>query len=185
MIEMTGAYAGFLNGGRRTIPYGLLELRLAENNEVLMGADRDEGFQVLNADSSGYLVYMLNQVVEQGTGGRAQLADRQVAGKTGTTSAGRDAWFIGFTADYVTGVWMGYDDNSPLTGVTGGGLPAEIWHEAMTRIEEGLPVRPLPMLVPEIPEFVPPPVLDPTQPIIAQEEVNAIDKLLNDLFGGN
>ncbi len=185
LIEMTGAYAGFLNGGRRTIPYGLLELRLAANNEVLMGADRDEGFQVLNADSSGYLVYMLNQVVEQGTGGRAQLADRQVAGKTGTTSAGRDAWFIGFTADYVTGVWMGYDDNSPLTGVTGGGLPAEIWHEAMTRIEEGLPVRPLPMLVPALPEFMPPPVLDPTQPLIAQEEVNAIDKLLNDLFGGN
>ncbi len=185
LIEMTGAYAGFLNGGRRSIPYGLLELRLAGNNEVLMGADRDEGFQVLNADSSGYLVYMLNQVVEQGTGGRAKLADRQVAGKTGTTSAGRDAWFIGFSADYVTGVWMGYDDNSPLTGVTGGGLPAEIWHETMVRVEDGLPARPLPMLVPEVSEMVSPPLSDLPQPTIAPEEMNAIDKMLNDLFGGN
>ncbi len=55
---------------------------------------------------------------------------------------------MGFTADYVVGVWMGYDDNRPLTGVTGGGLPAEIWHETMVRIDEGLPAKPLPMLRP-------------------------------------
>ena len=70
---------------------------------------------------------------------RAALPDREAAGKTGTTQAARDAWFIGFTADYVAGVWMGYDDNTPLTGVTGGGLPAEIWHEVMVRVHEGLP----------------------------------------------
>jgi penicillin-binding protein 1A len=68
-----------------------------------------------------------------------------VAGKTGTTQAARDAWFIGFTADYVAGVWMGYDDNTPLTGVTGGGLPAEIWREVMERVHRGVPVSPLPM----------------------------------------
>ena len=62
--------------------------------------------------------------------------------------AARDAWFIGFTADYVTGVWMGYDDNTPLTGVTGGGLPAEIWHEVMARVEDGVPPTPLPMANP-------------------------------------
>ena len=64
-------------------------------------------------------------------------------------AAARDAWFIGFTADYVTGVWMGYDDNTPLSGVTGGGLPAEIWREAMVRIHEGKPIRPLPMNLPQ------------------------------------
>jgi penicillin-binding protein 1A len=87
--------------------------------------------------------------VEQGTGRRAALPDRQVAGKTGTTQAARDAWFIGYSADYVAGVWMGYDDNTPLTGVTGGGLPAEIWREVMVRVHEGLPPAPLPMIIPE------------------------------------
>ena len=91
----------------------------------------------------------MTQGVEHGTGGRARLPDRQVAGKTGTTQAARDAWFVGFTADYVVGVWMGYDDNKPLTGVTGGGIPAEIWHEVMVRVNEGVPPKPLPLIVPE------------------------------------
>ncbi|HID66974.1 MAG TPA: glycosyl transferase, partial [Roseibacterium sp.] len=59
-----------------------------------------------------------------------------------------DAWFVGFTADYVAGVWMGYDDNRPLSGVTGGGLPAEIWRQAMEEIHADLPARPLPMIDP-------------------------------------
>jgi membrane peptidoglycan carboxypeptidase len=71
------------------------------------------------------------------------LGDRPAAGKTGTTQAARDAWFIGFTADRVTGVWMGYDDNTPLTGVTGGGLPTEIWRETMLRLHRGLPIHSL------------------------------------------
>jgi membrane peptidoglycan carboxypeptidase len=91
---------------------------------------------------------MMQEVVRRGTGTRAALPDRAAAGKTGTTQAARDAWFIGFTADYVAGVWMGYDDNTPLTGVTGGGLPAEIWREAMLRLHEGLPPRALDSLAP-------------------------------------
>ena len=63
---------------------------------------------------------------------------------------------MGFTADYVVGVWMGNDDNSPLTGVTGGGLPAEIWREVMTRISAGTPLHPLPMTVPRRPDLEPP-----------------------------
>ena len=62
----------------------------------------------------------------------------------------RDAWFVGFTADYVIGVWMGYDDNTPLKGVTGGGLPAEIWQRIMMQISRDLPSRPLPMINPRI-----------------------------------
>ena len=80
---------------------------------------------------------------DNGTGGRARLPGREAAGKTGTTSSYRDAWFIGFTEQYVTGVWMGYDDNTPLKGVTGGGLPAEIWQAVMMEIHEGLPNEPL------------------------------------------
>jgi membrane peptidoglycan carboxypeptidase len=75
---------------------------------------------------------------------------------------------VGFTADYVVGVWMGNDDNSPLTGVTGGGLPAEIWRETMERIHAGTPIRPLPLRVPEQPRLEPPaapaPVRQPPGP---------------------
>jgi penicillin-binding protein 1A len=86
---------------------------------------------------------MMQQVIEHGTGTRARLEGRPAAGKTGTTSSYHDAWFIGFTGQYVTGVWMGYDDNKPLKGVTGGGLPAEIWQAVMTEIHDGLPVESL------------------------------------------
>ena len=105
--------------------------------------------RVLDEKAAGELVWMMSQVIDHGTGARARLPDgRPAAGKTGTTQAARDAWFVGFTADYVTGVWMGYDDNTPLTGTTGGGLPAEIWRETMTRVEDGLPIRPLPERMP-------------------------------------
>ncbi|MBK1634923.1 transglycosylase domain-containing protein [Rhodovulum adriaticum] len=149
LIEMTGAYAGILNGGSSVTPYGLLELRLKGDDTALMGQEGGMGERVISRDAAQSLVYMMHQVVEAGTGRRAQLPGWQVAGKTGTTSAARDAWFLGFTADYVAGVWMGYDDNTPLTGVTGSGLPAEIWHETMARVHDGLPPRPLPLLVPQ------------------------------------
>jgi len=148
LIEMTGAYAGILNGGSSVTPYGLVELRLLGDREPLMGTGGGIKERVIRENAAGQLIYMMERVVSQGTGRRAALADREAAGKTGTTQAARDAWFIGFTADYVAGVWMGYDDNTPLTGVTGGGLPAEIWHEVMTRVHQGLPSRPLPMIAP-------------------------------------
>jgi len=149
LLEMTGAYAGILNGGSSVRPYGLIDLRLKGDDQPLLGQDGGIGERVISQQAAQYLTYMMYEVVEGGTGGRAKLGERQAAGKTGTTSAARDAWFIGFTADYVAGVWMGYDDNTPLAGVTGGGLPAEIWHEVMVRVHDGLPVRPLPMLIPE------------------------------------
>jgi membrane peptidoglycan carboxypeptidase len=148
LLEMSGAYAGILNGGRAVTPYGLIELRLQGDTVALVGQTGGFGERVISASAAENLIYMMNQVVEGGTGRRARLEGRPAAGKTGTTQAARDAWFIGFTADYVAGVWMGYDDNTPLNGVTGGGLPADIWHEAMARVHEGLPVSPLPMAIP-------------------------------------
>ena len=148
LIEMVGAYAGILNGGSSVTPYGLQEVRLQGDAEPLMGSEGGIGERVIREDAARELIYMMRQVVTQGTGGRAGLPDREIAGKTGTTQAARDAWFIGFSADYVAGVWMGYDDNTPLTGVTGSGLPAEIFHEVMARVHDGLPVHELPMLHP-------------------------------------
>jgi penicillin-binding protein 1A len=148
LIEMTGAYAGILNGGSSVSPYGIRILEVPGNEELNMFTETGIGERVISEEAAQNLIYMMAQVVNDGTGRRAALDGRPAAGKTGTTSAGRDAWFIGFTADYVAGVWMGNDDNTPLKGVTGGGLPAEIWHEVMTRIHEGLPVTELPMRVP-------------------------------------
>ncbi|WP_126974885.1 transglycosylase domain-containing protein [Frigidibacter oleivorans] len=145
LIEMTGAYAGILNGGTSVRPYGILDLRLKGEDDPLMGQEGGYGERVISETAARQLVYMMTQVIERGTGGRAKLGDRPAAGKTGTTSALRDAWFIGFTADYVAGVWMGYDDNSPMQGVTGGGIPADIWREVMLRVHEGLPIHELPM----------------------------------------
>ncbi|HEY0214561.1 MAG TPA: transglycosylase domain-containing protein [Paenirhodobacter sp.] len=148
LLEMTGAYAGILNGGSSVKPYGLTELRLKGDDAPLFGSDGGIGERVISDKAARELMWMMRQGVLQGTSRRADLAGHEVAGKTGTTQAARDAWFIGFTADYVTGVWMGYDDNRPLSGVTGGGLPAEIWHEVMTRVEQGEASTPLPMANP-------------------------------------
>ena len=130
----------------------------------------------------------MEKVVSEGTGGRARLDGRPAAGKTGTSNEARDAWFVGFTADYVAGVWMGYDDNTPLTGVTGSGLPAEIWHEVMVRVHDGLPVRPLPSVEPAAPVRAPEPELEPQAPVTGGRErvgEGVLQQVLRDIFGGN
>ncbi len=149
LLQMTGAYAGILNGGSSVKPYGLVELRIQGDDTALMGQEGGMGERVISEAAARQLTYMMSQVIDRGTGQRARIDGREAAGKTGTTSDYRDAWFIGFTADYVVGVWMGNDDNKPLTGVTGGGLPADIWREVMVRVEEGQPAAPLPMTRPE------------------------------------
>ena len=204
LLEMTGAYAGILNGGSSVRPYGLTELRIQGDDAALIGQDGGIGERVISESAARQLTWMMAQVIASGTGSRARLEGRDAAGKTGTTTAGRDAWFIGFTADYVTGVWMGYDDNRPLTGVTGGGLPAEIWHEVMVRVEDGLPAAPLPMDAPVAPaqELLPEPDLaatpGPSGPATDQprrpatpkpQKQNLADKIirevLKDLLKGN
>lgn len=148
LLEMAGAYAGILNGGSAVKPYGLIELRLLGDREPLMGTGGGIGERVIQEHAAQSLIYMMEKVVAGGSGKRAAIDGWQIAGKTGTTQGARDAWFIGFSADYVTGVWMGNDDNSPLTGVTGGGLPAEIWREVMVRVLDEVPPKPLPMADP-------------------------------------
>ena len=150
LIEMTGAYAGILNGGSSVTPYGLVELRAGADPEPVIEQTGGMGERVISPRAAGELTWMMHQVIERGTGTRAALPDgREAAAKTGTTQAARDAWFVGFTDLYVAGIWMGYDDNRPLSGVTGGGLPAEIWRETMARIHANAPLRPLPMILPE------------------------------------
>lgn len=182
LLEMTGAYAGILNGGRAVKPYGLTELRLKGDNTPLLGQEGGFENRVISGQAAEQLTYMMHRVVTDGTGRRAQLKDREAAGKSGTTQAARDAWFIGFTAQYVVGVWMGYDDNTPLTGVTGGGLPAEIWRETMLRVSEGMPAEPLPMIRPARPPSVTP--QQSAQPRRQQQRPNnSLEDVILDVLG--
>jgi membrane peptidoglycan carboxypeptidase len=96
------------------------------------------------------MLRLLVAVVDHGTG-RAAKFDRPAAGKTGTTQDYHDAWFVGFTADYVTSVWVGNDDSTPMKSVTGGSLPATIWHDVMTVAERNMPSTPLDKSAPEAP----------------------------------
>ena len=187
LIEMTGAYAGILNGGSSVTPYGLVELTLLGDDEPLMGSGGGIGERVIQEDAARQLVYMMEKVISEGTGKRAQFEGRELGGKTGTTSAAKDAWFIGFSADYVAGVWMGYDDNTPLKGVTGGGLPTDIWREAMSRVHAGLPVKPLPMSAPVPRSGLGETPATPTPAPAASNGGNQgtiIDQVLRDIFGG-
>lgn len=148
LLDLTAAYAGLLNGGSSVASYGVLDLRFVGDDDPLVGQTGGIGERVLTQKATEELIYMMHDVVENGTGARARLDGHPAAGKTGTTQAARDAWFVGFTAEYVAGVWMGYDDNTPLTGVTGGGLPAEIWHDMMASVTQGTQSVPLPMRAP-------------------------------------
>jgi len=94
---------------------------------------------------------LMAEAVATGTGRAARLSDRPSAGKTGTTQDFHDAWFIGFTKDYVASVWVGNDDATPMKSVTGGTLPATIWHAVMTTAETGLPASPLDKSEPQPP----------------------------------
>jgi membrane peptidoglycan carboxypeptidase len=182
LLEMTGAYAGILNGGSSVTPFGLIELSLLGDDEPLMGTGGGIEERVIQESSARQLIWMMEKVVSQGSGRRAQFEGREIAGKTGTTQGAKDAWFIGFTGDYVAGVWMGYDDNTKLKGVTGGGLPADIWRETMQRVHANVPVKPLPMQAPEQLQRV------NTQakpaPTNKRSQRSVIENLLFDLLGG-
>ena len=134
LLNLTSAYAGFLNLGQRIYPRGWVDLRLKSTGEVLLSSVEETYERVIDKNSSKALIHMLVGVVEEGTGQQAKIVDWHIAGKTGTSQNARDAWFIGFTSSYIVGIWMGSDDNTPLKGVVGGNLPSVIWSEINKRI---------------------------------------------------
>ncbi|PWE29611.1 glycosyl transferase [Pararhodobacter marinus] len=188
LLDMTAAYAGILNGGSSVRPYGFTSLTLAGESAPLMTIGSGIGERVISEDAAQRLIWMMHQVIvaDYGTGRRARLPDgREAAGKTGTTTSARDAWFVGFTADFVVGVWMGNDDNAPLTGVTGGGLPAEIWRETMVRINQNVPLHPLPMIEPRRPSAdLEPPATRGTPGTQLQGRGGSLGDAISDLLGG-
>jgi len=142
LVEMTAAYATFANGGHGVFAYGYPEVD-GTRGEALYQRQGGGAGQVIEPGPLKEMTDLMVAVVQEGSGKGAAL-DRPSAGKTGTTQDYRDAWFIGFTADYVAGVWLGNDDDTPLNRITGGTLPTQLWRNVMVAAEQGLPVRPLP-----------------------------------------
>jgi penicillin-binding protein 1A len=149
-MELTTAYAAFASGGYRIYPYFVTEVDDAGGHALYKRAP-SKPERVIASHVDRDLTGMLYGVVTEGTGRSAAIAGHEAAGKTGTTQDYHDAWFVGFTADYVTGVWVGNDDSSPMKTVTGGSLPATIWHDAMTVAERNMPATPLDKSAPEAP----------------------------------
>ena len=100
--------------------------------------------QVITPQVASDMVNMMTKVVEEGTARRAILDGIRAAGKTGTTNAYRDAWFVGYTGNFVCGVWFGNDDYKTMNQMTGGSLPAQTWHEIMAYAHQGVELRSIP-----------------------------------------
>ena len=147
MIELVGAYAPFANGGQGISPHVVTKIRTAEG-KVLYARQPDSLGQVIEPRNVAMMNTMMQETLLSGTAHKAELPGWMAAGKTGTSQDFRDAWFIGYTANLVTGVWLGNDDNSPTKKATGGGLPVEVWTRFMKAAHQGVPVVPLPTAQP-------------------------------------
>lgn len=134
VIDMAAAYSAIANGGYATWPHAIKEVYTRDGYQLYQ-READTENRILDAGAVKDLTKMLEKVISQGTGRRAKIPGF-AAGKTGTTQDYRDAWFVGFTDEYVIAVWVGNDDNSPMKGVTGGTLPAEIWRKIALSVRE-------------------------------------------------
>ncbi|MFA5958134.1 PBP1A family penicillin-binding protein [Hyphomicrobium sp.] len=150
VLEHTGGFATFANGGKLAKPYGILDITTSKG-DLLYSRERDEppAKQVISRHVAEEMNVMLNRVVTEGTAGLANLDFTNAAGKTGTSTGPKDAWFMGFTGKYVAGVWVGNDDNRPMrAGVTGGHQAAPIWHDLMTVAHTDMNIPTIPGLAP-------------------------------------
>jgi penicillin-binding protein 1A len=195
LLELTGAYAAFANGGSRVEPHAIRRVRMS-SGRVLFARQAPRQHQVAAPVHVGAMNDMLNAALVAGTGRRAAIPHHPAAGKTGTTQDFRDAWFVGYTAHLATGVWVGNDNGRAMNRVAGGSLPALIWREVMTAAHQGraplalpgtarpfaefaapaLPAAPLAIpasereaaAAPPAPSAVPPPARAPAPPAVAQ-----------------
>ncbi|MDP4594386.1 MAG: PBP1A family penicillin-binding protein [Beijerinckiaceae bacterium] len=145
VIDMATAYGVFATGGKQTPAFSASEIRNS-SGDLIYSQDKDGPKQtyVIHPTVIANMNSMLNQVVEAGTARRARLPGVAAGGKTGTTNSYRDAWFIGFTGNYVGAVWYGNDNYQSMNNMTGGSIPAQTWQEIMSYAHKGIEIKPLP-----------------------------------------
>jgi penicillin-binding protein 1A len=178
-LELTSAYAAFANGGYAVEPFGIIRIR-TQDGKVLWEHKIPDDAPAVPPDNLGEMTQLFTEVMATGTGKSARLGERPSAGKTGTTQDYRDAWFVGYTADLVCGVWIGNDDDTPMHKAVGGGLPAHIWKTFMEDAEAGLPARPLAGEAAVVAtDTTAPPAQQP-----AEKKDDPLEDLLNRLFNG-
>lgn len=174
VLDHTGAFAAFPNGGLAVKPHAAIEVRSA-TGELIWRADRDlkKPVRVMPAQVASDMNMMLNKAVEEGTGRRTMIPGVKSSGKTGTTNAYRDAWFNGYTGNMTSAIWVGNDDYAPTNRMTGGSLPGMIWQQIMAYAHQGIEIKPYPGVTPyttqqqqlavsettKATDFVPPPNL--------------------------
>jgi penicillin-binding protein 1A len=185
-LELTAAYASFANGGNSVRPFAILSIR-SRNGKNLYQHKAGDLEPVMSPDNNRAMTRLMAETVTTGTGKAARLDERPSAGKTGTTQDSHDAWFVGFTADLVCGVWIGNDSLQPMHKVagltaTGGGVPAHIFHAFMEEAEQGLPVRPLAGDAPAETDRVA--EADQTAPAPAEAKPDTFERILDSIFGG-
>jgi penicillin-binding protein 1A len=145
VLEHAVAYATFPNKGKSVKPHAVLEVRTGAG-DLVWRFDRDgkKPTQAIPASVAADMAGMMSHVVSEGTARRAALDGIPTAGKTGTTNAYRDAWFVGYTGNFTCAVWYGNDDYSPTNRMTGGSLPAQTWHDIMVVAHQGVEVKEIP-----------------------------------------
>jgi penicillin-binding protein 1A len=143
LTELVGAYAPFANGGFGVSPHVVTRIRTTDG-KVLYDRQPEQPNQVIEPRNVAMMNTMMQETLLSGTARKAEIPGWMAAGKTGTSQDFRDAWFIGYTSNLVTGVWLGNDDNSPTKKATGGGLPVEVWTRFMKAAHQGVPVAALP-----------------------------------------
>ena len=163
-LKLTASYLPFSNYGKAAKPYGILSISTA-NGTPLYDHRPSEMPRIIEAQNLSYMNRLMSRTVTQGTGRRAAIEGRHVAGKTGTTNDFRDAWFVGYAPDIVTGVWVGDDDFKPMDRVTGGSIPAMIWRDYMDAALADMPEARLPVA---------------TEPVWKKQE-KLLDALLSDI----
>jgi len=140
LLELTSAYGSFATQGLHTEAHGIRRI-LDRQGDVVWSA-KYQPRRALDPESAAIMTWMLRNVVENGTGVAAQLDNRPVAGKTGTTDDARDLWFVGYIPQLVAGVWLGNDNNTPTSGSSSSA--AETWHNFMVKVVKGMPVEKFP-----------------------------------------
>jgi penicillin-binding protein 1A len=142
VIDQAAGFAVFANGGYKVEPYAIDQITTT-SGKLIYDHRRDAPApkRIVPAEKIAELNSMLNHAVEAGTGQRAKLDGIPAGGKTGTTQSSRDAWFCGFTGNYVGVVWVGNDDYHPMNRVTGGMVPAPIWHEVMAYAHQNVDLK--------------------------------------------